>query len=141
MSGQPAAASARSTVFRAVARARVRAVRSAAGSPVAQPNVYGPPTGCLTARSVSLAVACQPFQGVVPAGRAAVGDRLEAGRLLGPHGDLDQGLERCVLGERWAGQGSQERREHRLRPPAIPSHDGPTGILAHHIARSDGPGR
>lgn len=49
---------------------------------------------------------------VVLAAETAVGDRIEPGRLLGPHGGLDQCIERRVVGEWRPGKRTEQRREH-----------------------------
>ena len=99
------------------------AVEGVAG---AQRRIAADRAGCtarggraLTARSVSAAVARHASSGSSPDREAAIGDRVETGRLLGADDRLEERLGRRALGQRRARQRAEERREHvaRARPP------------------------
>ena len=98
----------------AAALARVAVVRWAAPASGDQARLYGPRSACLTARSVTLAVACQA-DGVRRAGQAAVGTGLDAGGLLGANDGLHQRPARRIRGQRRPRQRAQERGEHRSK--------------------------
>ena len=114
ISGQPAAARSRRSALRAVARSSVARLRAPAAVP-SSPAVYGPGHGLLDG-VVGQALGGGPGTGEIRVGgRAAVGDRVQAGRLLGADGGLDERVPWHIDGEWRPRQGSEQRGEHRGR--------------------------
>ncbi len=103
--GQPAAASSRTTALSVRARASTSA-------PSPRPLVYGPVTSLLDGPVGQRGGRPPGVHRPVLTVQAAVGDRVEPGRLLGADGRLDERITRRALGQRRARESSEERCEH-----------------------------